>query len=88
MRKLTKSQVIALAKKVDKLEVELYPSNCSPLNQMWVQGYKVDLRINEGTPFHFNQQGTPILFDSVINSFSAFNCNYELGNRVHFYVKD
>lgn len=88
MKKITKAQAIAAAKKQGKLEVELYPSNCGPANQTWIKGYKVDLRVNNGTAFHFNEQGTPILFDSVINSFSAYNCNSELGNRVHYYINE
>jgi hypothetical protein len=85
-KKLTKSQVIAQVKKTGKIEVDLYPSNCSPRNQTWVQGMSVDLKLVDNAVM-YNDGMNDISFDSVINNFSHYNCNNELGKRVHYYIE-
>ena len=88
MRKVTKSQLIALAKKHGKIKALMFPSNCGPSNTTWVKGCEVDVRVNEGTAFHFGHDGAPILFDSFIDSFKYFNCGAQLGRRVHYYIEE
>lgn len=87
MKKLTKSQVIAIAKKspFNNCMVDLYPSNCSPANQTWVKPLTVEVHWHEGQAVKLYVDGSYKTFDSIINEFQYYNCNSELGNRVHFY---
>lgn len=78
MRKITKSQVKARIKRLkegEKLDLTLFPSKCGPFNTVWVKGFEVEVDSLEE-------------FEKIVNSFSYYNCNSELGNRVHFYVKE
>lgn len=85
--KLTKTQVIATVRKHGKIEVDLYPSNCSPANKTWVQGMTCDLKLsNNGYPV-YNDGLNDINFDTLIANFAHHNCNSELGRRVHYYVE-
>ena len=87
MRKLTKSQVIAQVKKNGSLTIEMYPSKCGPTNQVWVRGFSFELFYEDGEIVYRNtdDMGT---FESLINAFLYYNCNAELGNRVHYYVEE
>lgn len=88
MKKLTKSQLIALAKKHGKIKALLFPSNCGPSNTTWVRGVEVDVRVNDGTAFNFMPDGAPVLFEAFLNSYMVYYCNAELGRRVHYYVEE
>lgn len=81
MRKLTKTQVRKEFKKSLNKTVLLFPSNCGPSNTTWVKGIEYNPS-NYGVTYknlddHFNK---------FINEFSYYNCNSELGNRVHYYM--
>lgn len=90
MKKLTKTQVIALAKKRgDQItNVELYPSKCGPANQVWVKGMNIALTAPSVSKDSIYTENGTTAFERDINNFSYYNCNSELGKRVHFYVKD
>jgi hypothetical protein len=84
--KLTKSQVIATVRKHGKIEVDLYPSNCSPANNTWVRGMTVDLKSHQwNNSVLYNDGLNDIHFDVLIANFMHHNCNGELGRRVHYY---
>lgn len=81
MKKLTKSQVRALFKKSLNTTVLLFPSNCGPSNTTWVRGVKYN-----PSNYDISYQELDEHFARFINEFSYYNCNNELGNRVHYYV--
>jgi hypothetical protein len=90
MKKLTKSQVIAKVKKLNEgeiLPVTLFPSKCGPANTVWVQGYEVPLKLKNGVPT-YETEVQEENFEDIINSYSYYNCNNELGKRVHFYINE
>jgi hypothetical protein len=66
MEKLTKSQVIALAKKGLK-KVELYPSNVFPNSSMWVKGYRVELILIVDQLFYINKYGIFYPIEKIFN---------------------
>jgi hypothetical protein len=93
MKKVTKSQVIAQLKKLEgdqELQVSLFPSKCGPANTAWVKGYETSLTKDALTiEYPDNEQLKNLTkFDSLVNDFSYYNCNSELGNRVHFYINE
>jgi hypothetical protein len=91
MKKVTKSQVIAQLKKLnegDVLPVSLFPSKCGPSNTTWVKGYEVNLYKDQGEFYQDLSEDGSKTFDSLIIDFSVYNCNSELGKRVHFYIKE
>jgi hypothetical protein len=103
MKKVTKSQVISKLKKLNEgesLTVSLFPSNCGPANTVWVQGYekeltKDDLNLLYGhiKPEVLEKHVTDVeksltKLDSLVNDFQYYNCNNELGMRVHFYINE
>lgn len=79
MKKLTKTQVIALIKKLNagqKVKVSLLPSKTSYSGyKCWIQPYEIETdNITD--------------FTKTINEFSYYNCNSEVGNTVHYYIKE
>ena len=85
-KKLTKTQVVVKLREFGTLEVELYPSNCAPTNQNWVQGMQVDLKLNNNGAAVYNNGTEDIPFESLIANFQHYACSSELGNRVHYYI--
>lgn len=81
MKKLTKTQVRKQLSKSLNQTVLLFPSKCGPANTTWVKGFE----------YNPSKQGISYKeldkhFERTINEFSYYNCNSELGNRVHFYM--
>ena len=52
--------------------IYLIPSNCSPLCNTWIE-----------TTIINNSMGN---FEKIINEYSYYNCNSEMGNKIHFYI--
>jgi hypothetical protein len=93
MKKVTKMQVVSKLKKLNEgesLPVTLFPSNCGPSNTVWVQGFEKELSKHDLVPLYPDSKEIPDLtgFDSLVNDFSYYNCNKELGKRVHFYINE
>lgn len=89
MKKVTKSRVIAQLKKMPEgeiLPVTLFPSNCGPANTTWVKGFEIQLNNEFLQPAYKDAEFTG--FDSLVSDFSYYNCNSELGKRVHFYINE
>jgi hypothetical protein len=87
-KKLTKTQVKALVKKEGTLDIALVPSNVYPdYNNPWVKPMDFILASDrEGNVHQISETNYSMrTFDNLINEFSYYNCNNELGNRVHFY---
>jgi hypothetical protein len=80
MKKITKSQVKALLKKLEqdqKLKVNFTSSKTHLAGfKCWVQPFEIELSNDLDE------------FEKTINEFSYYNCNAEMGNRVHFYIKE
>lgn len=72
MRKLTKTQVISLLKK-GECEIGFVPCKAN-LNSMWISPMWLTLASVED-------------FEKAINEYTYYNCNKEVGNYPHFYVK-
>lgn len=75
LKKVTKATIKALIKKEGKANFIICPSKCFP---------------NFGHPFNMACEVTACSVEELekkINSFVYYNCNNELGNRVHFYIK-
>lgn len=88
MKKVTKAQVKAIQKRLETwqhLEVTLFPSNCGPSNTVWVKGYTVTLGRDGVWDAELKEFQD---FESIVNSFSYYNCNAELGKRVHYYIEE
>lgn len=87
MEKITKSQVKARMKKLEageKLSLWLCPSNCYPnIGHPFNCAINVELE-KDGEWLQDTEEHRSL--DSLINSFSYYNCNAELGNRVHYYI--
>jgi len=81
MRKLTKAQVRKEFKGSLNKTVLLFPSNCSHANTTWVKGYDYN-----PSSYNLSYSDLESHFEKTINEFSYYNCNSELGNRVHFYM--
>jgi hypothetical protein len=93
MIKLTKSQVVAKLKRLSENEtinITLCPSNCYPNpNAMWKIFVDIDLSKEDIVPCNVlgdYDESNINNFERHINSFAYYNCNSELGNRVHFYI--
>lgn len=84
MKKQTLAQVKALAKK-GPITVTLFPSKCGPTNTTWVKGMELDIR-HENNEFFIGDEMETL--QSALNAFMYYNCNAQLGNRVHFYIKE
>lgn len=88
MKKLTKTQVIKKVREQGSLTVELFSSNCSPQNLTWIRGFDIELTFNNNGAVVYFDGMNHIPFESVIANFQHYNCNAELGNRVHYYIQD
>lgn len=84
MKKITIAQVRSIAKKEDFVTIQLFPSNCSPANTTWVKGFEVTIFHAEGQ-FIYAVNGETKTLESLVNEFSYYNCNSELGKKVHYY---
>jgi hypothetical protein len=85
MEKLTKSQAVSRAKKLkdgELMTVTICPSNMRP-NSIWYQGYEFSInnRVEVST-----SDGQSETLEQTLNSFSYYNCNPEMGKRIHWYV--
>lgn len=78
MKKLTKTQVKAQAKKLGNVTVWLCPSNClpDPNNPLTIAIQKA-VTANDVLSDKF---------DNFISTFSYYNCNKETGKTVHYYI--
>lgn len=81
-KKVTKAQVRAMFRKSLNQTVLFFPSNCGPANTTWVKGMPYN-----PTEYNVSYGGLDEHFNKTINSFSYYNCNSELGKRVHFYIE-
>ena len=87
MKKLTKTQVLALAKKnPDGVLIELYPSKFAP-NGMWFSGYQVKVEAVEGELYYRRSEDDALApFNVLLDYFMNYNCSTETGKRVHYYL--
>jgi hypothetical protein len=88
MKKVTKAQVMTHLKKLkgeEEIQVSLFPSNCGPGNAHFL-GYDIHLKNEYLLPKYPGSKITCL--DSLINEFVHYNCNNELGKRVHFYINE
>jgi hypothetical protein len=81
MKKLTKTQVRKQFSKSLDQTVLLFPSNCGPANTTWVKGFEYN-----PSKYNITYKELDNHFNKFINEFSYYNCNAELGKRVHFYM--
>lgn len=91
MKKLTKSQVIALTKQNNTLVVYLIPSKCQLSGyKTWITPYQVTLISDRNGNIHQLLGSVYELrsFEKLINEYEYYNCNSETGNRVHYYIKE
>jgi hypothetical protein len=91
MIKLTKTQVIARIKKEGNVKVWLCPSKMYPHpNHPFNMAAECSFTKEDLLPKYPESKEIPDLtnFESVINSFSYYNCDSETGNRVHFYIEN
>lgn len=91
MKKLTKTQVKALAKLNGKVSIEMYPSKTFRSGyKTWVDGFKTDVFVTPSRNefYTVDSLGNDSSFDNEINHFANYSCNNELGNTVHYYLKD
>lgn len=72
MKKLTKAQVKKVLKN-ETVEVGFVPCKAN-LNSMWISPMWLTLASVED-------------FEKAINEYTYYNCNKEVGNYPHFYVK-
>jgi hypothetical protein len=89
-KKITLSQVKALARKKGPITVELYPSNCGP-GGIWVKGCPVDVVPDRTGKEFFSIEYETLEarpFESLLNEYMYYNCFPQLGNRVHYYVQE
>jgi hypothetical protein len=80
MKKITKTQVKALLNRMEEDQTlnVFFTSSKTHLAgfKCWVQPFEIKLNSNIDE------------FEKTINEFSFYNCNAEMGNRVHFYIKE
>jgi hypothetical protein len=91
MKKVTKAQVKAMARKNGTVDVMLFPSNCGPANTTWIRPF--DIKVcstpdQEGfyVPSAFDHEDHD--FESIVDWYAVFNCDAEVGKRVHYYVQE
>jgi hypothetical protein len=83
MKKVTKTQVRKMFSKSLDQTVSLFPSNCGPQNTTWVQGMEYN-----PSKYGISYKDLDRHFDKFVNEFQYYNCNNELGKRVHFYINE
>lgn len=73
LKKVTKTQVKSIIKKEGKIQVGMIPCKMN-VHGMWMKPYWQSFSsIDE--------------FEGVINSYSYYNCNYEVGSYPSYYVE-
>jgi len=82
MRKVNKT----LARKMFNDGKTIYILPCKiPLNNVWVQPYIINKTIANSI---YNQTFEVIGFDTIINNFELYNCNYESGYYATYYINE
>jgi len=87
MKKLTKTQVRKEFRKSLNKTVLLFTSNCSPSNTTWFKGLEYKGVEYNPSNYSITYKELDAHFDKFINEFAYYNCNSELGNRVHYYME-
>lgn len=85
MKKLTISQVKAMFKKNTNRTIWMVPSKSFPN-----PGHPFNMAISYN-PTKYSLPGLKSVmehFDKQVTLFRVYNCNAEVGNRVHFYVEE
>jgi hypothetical protein len=85
--KLTKTQVIAKAKKLQDgqtLDVAICSSNIRPFT-MW--NHQFEFQINKDLIRVDRDDHDGYTLQNTINNYSYYNCNSEMGRYVHYYIK-
>ncbi len=85
--KLTKTQVLSKAKKLQEnelLDVAICSSKVRPFT-MWNQQF--EFQINKDLVRVDRNDHDGYTFENTVNNYSYYNCNSEMGNYVHYYVK-
>ena len=55
--------------------IYLIPNKCSPINDTWVKPVPVSAKFGKG-------------FETVVNEFEYYNCNYECGKVAAYYIEE
>lgn len=87
------NKIQALKQFTQGISIYIVSSKVYPdFNNNWLKPYEINItreniqsELKEGYLYKDNIKG---LFDSIINNFSYYNCNYELGYTVHYYILD
>ena len=88
-RKITLAQVKAIARKEGQVTVYLVPSKCHPSNATWVQPTEFNVEYIPSTKqFLKVTPNSGGLLAAHLDGFRYYNCNAELGNRIHYYLKE
>ena len=86
-QKVTKSQVLAKAKKLqdgEKLDVAICSSKLRPFS-MWNPQFEFQVDKNLVRVDRDDHDGYTL--ENTVNNYMVYNCNHETGNYVHYYVK-
>ena len=83
MKKLTQSQAISRLKKKGNIDIIVIPCKTN-INNIWGIGFTYN-------PTHYiiaRHHEIPQHFKRITNEYKRYNCNSELGNRLHYYVNE
>jgi hypothetical protein len=82
--KMTKAQVKAILRKLKEqptftdITIAMCPSNCHPAYDYW--------DISMQWSYHSDMDKPVSTFDTRVAQYEHYNCNKELGKRVHYYI--